>query len=156
MMDDFVGYLGQLSYWHWFALGAGLLVLEIVTPTFYFIWPGIAAVLVGVLKLAVPDMSWGVSLTIFGILSVAAIVIWHAFYKKGPADANDVMQLNRRAGRYLGRKAVVAEAFRGGRGPILLDDTRWQAISESGADLAPGSAVEITGADGATLRVRAA
>ena len=34
--------------------------------------------------------------------------------------------------------------------------TYLQAISDDGSDLAPGSSVEITGSDGAILRVKAA
>jgi membrane protein implicated in regulation of membrane protease activity len=154
-MEQFTDFLGAMTYWHWFALGAVLLIVEILTPTFFFIWFGIAAVLVGVLHLAVPGTSWQTSLTVFGALSIVSTVVWHAAYKKngGPSPDSD---LNQRARRYLGRRAVVAEAFRNGRGSILLDDTRWQALSEGGGDLDPGAAVEIVGADGATLRVRAA
>ena len=95
------------------------------------------------------------ALMLFGALSIVSTIVWHAAYKKngGPSPDSD---LNQRARRYLGRRAVVAEAFRNGRGSILLDDTRWQALSEGGGDLDPGAAVEIVGADGATLRVRAA
>ena len=153
-MDQLTDFLGAMTYWHWFALGAVLLIVEILTPTFFFVWFGIAAVLVGLLHLAMPGLSWQISLTVFGALSIVSTVVWHAFYKKngGPTPDSD---LNQRARGYLGRRAVVAEGFRNGRGPILLDDTRWQAVSEGEADLAPGASVEIVGADGATLRVRA-
>ncbi len=105
-MEQLTDYLGAMTYWHWFALGAVLLIVEILTPTFFFIWFGIAAVLVGVLHLAVPGTSWQTSLTVFGALSIASTVVWHAAYKKngGPSPDSD---LNQRARRYLGRRAVV-------------------------------------------------
>lgn len=156
-MEPVVEFLSALSYWHWLALGGVLLILEIFTPTFYLIWPGIAAVVVGVLKLIMPDLTWQASLTIFGVMSLAAILVWHFFYKSGPKhDVVETSALNQRARRYVGRRAVVAESFRGGRGPVLLDDTRWQAVNEGGNDLGAGASVEVTGADGAVLRVRAA
>jgi membrane protein implicated in regulation of membrane protease activity len=154
-MNGVVGFLEGLSYWHWFALGAGLLILEILTPTFYFIWPGVAAVVVGLLLLVLPDLPWTVTLSVFGGVSVIATLIWHSYFKPRAGDRTGQMALNQRSTRYIGRRAIVADGFRSGRGPILLDDTRWQAVSDTGADLAPGASVEIVGADGVVLRVRA-
>jgi membrane protein implicated in regulation of membrane protease activity len=154
-MDQVITFIDQMSYWHWFAFGAILMIVEIVTPTFYFLWIGIAAALVGVLKLFVPDLSWQIAIAVFGVMSVVSTVIWSAFNRRGKST-DAASSLNKRAHGYTGRRAVVAEGFRSGRGPILLDDTRWQAISDDGADLAPGSSVEVTGSDGATLRVKAA
>ena len=37
-----------LTFWHWLALGALLLLLEVVTPGFVFIWLAVAAGLTGV------------------------------------------------------------------------------------------------------------
>ncbi len=154
-MDQIISFIDQMSYWHWFAFGSILLIVEIITPTFYFLWPGVAAVTVGVLKLFVPDLSWQVAITVFGVMSVVSTIIWTVFYRRGKTT-DAASNLNQRTRHYTGRRAVVAEGFRSGRGPILIDDTRWQAISDDGSDLAPGAAVEVTGADGATLRVRAA
>ncbi len=154
-MDQVISFIDQMTYWHWFALGSILLIIEIITPTFYFLWIGIAAVTVGVIKVFVPELSWQIAIAVFGVMSVASTVIWAAFNRRGKST-DAASGLNKRAHGYTGRRAVVAEGFRSGRGPILLDDTRWQAISDDGADLAPGSAVEITGSDGAILRVKAA
>ena len=154
-MEPVVAFLAGLTFWHWFALGGVLLILEILTPTFYLMWPGIAALVVGLVKLAIPDLPWQMALTIFGVMSVVATIVWQSLYKRG-RESDNAGDINQRTRRYVGRRAVVAEGFRGGRGPILLDDTRWQAISEGGGDLGAGSAVEITGSDGVTLRVRPA
>ena len=153
-MEDIVAFLQTLTYWHWFALGAGLLILEIFTPTFYLIWPGIAAVIVGVVLLAIPDLGWEISLIVFGIVSLASIVVWHSVFRQARTGEVEQSSLNQRARSYMGRKVVVAETFRGGSGPIFLDDTRWQAINEAGSDLTPGAVVEIVGSDGAVFRVR--
>lgn len=153
-MDQIVPFLAALTFWHWFALGAVLIIIEIFTPTFYLIWPGIAAVVVGVAKIAVPDLSWQASITLFGVMSLVAIVLWSMFYRRLPANGAAISSLNRRANLYVGRRAVVAEGFRSGRGSILLDDTRWQAVNEFGTDLGAGSAVLVTGADGVMLKVR--
>ena len=154
-MDQIIAFIDQMTYWHWFAFGSILLIVEIITPTFYFMWPGIAAVTVGVLKLLMPDLSWQVAISVFGVMSVVSTVVWTVFYRRGKST-DAAAGLNQRTRGYTGRRAIVAEGFRSGRGPILIDDSRWQAISDDGADLAPGSAVEITGSDGAILRVKPA
>lgn len=154
-MGEIIAFIDQMSYWHWFAFGSLLLIVEIFSPTFYFMWPGIAAVVVGVLKLFIPDLSWQIALTVFGVMSVVSTIIWATLYRRGKTK-DPASRLNRRTLAFTGRRAVVAEGFRSGRGPVLLDDTRWQAISDDGSDLEPGSAVEITGAEGAILHVRAA
>lgn len=154
-MAEIIAFIAQLSYWDWFAFGAVLLILEIISPTFYFMWPGISAVVVGVLKLFIPDLSWQIALTVFGVMSVASTIIWATFYRRGKTT-DPASRLNQRALGYKGRRAVVAEGFRSGRGPVLLDDTRWQAISDDGTDLEPGASVEITGSDGAVLHVKPA
>ena len=155
-MDMIVDFLGSMTSWHWFALGAALLILEIVTPTFYMLWLGIAAVVTGLVMLVAPSLHWTWAITIFGVMSVISTILWQAFFANHRSqDAVRDLSLNQRTGRYVGRRAVVAESFRNGRGPILLDDTRWQAVCEGGGELEPGSSVEITGADGAILRVRA-
>lgn len=156
-MEQVAAFLASLTYWHWLALGAVLLILEILTPTFYLIWPGIGAVVVGLLHIFLPDLSWQASLTIFGAVSIISGVVWHSLYARGRKPTyEDGRGLNRRVEGYIGRRAIVAEGFRNGAGPVLLDDSRWQAMSEDGSDLAPGASVRIVGADGLRLRVKPA
>lgn len=154
-MELVTGFLETLNPWHWWTLGAALLLIEVVTPTFYTLWSGLAAILVGALLWFVPGMGWEVSLVLFGVLSVAATAVWHRM-AHGPARVEQAVSLNERAKNLIGRQVFAAEAFHGGRGPVLLDDTRWQAVADSASDVAAGAALVITGSDGATLRVRPA
>ena len=39
--------LGPVEYWHWWALGGALAIIEAFVPGFVFLWLGIAAGLVG-------------------------------------------------------------------------------------------------------------
>jgi inner membrane protein len=155
-MDLIVQFLQTLTPWHWFVLGGVFLVVEIFAPTFYLIWTGLAALITGAVLWFVPGLDWPYQLTLFGALSLVTTWIWVTVYKAMPRGEGDRKRLNQRASRYVGRRAIVAEAFRAGRGPILLDDTRWQAAAEHGGEIPAGATVEITGTDGATLRVRRA
>ncbi len=61
--------LDQLAAWHWFTLGVILLVFEIVSTTNYLLRPGIAALLIGVLKFIVPDLDGALSLFLLAVLA---------------------------------------------------------------------------------------
>ena len=145
----------QLIAWHWLALGVVLLVLEITTPTNYLLWPGIAALLLGALKFLVPGLDGVLSIFLFAVLSVAATVVWQRS-GFGMAAASPPNHLNARMDTYLGRKGAASGDFVAGRGAILLDDTRWSASVVDGSEPKKGEMLQVTGADGTVLRVRAA
>ncbi|VAX02943.1 hypothetical protein MNBD_GAMMA19-1578 [hydrothermal vent metagenome] len=46
-----------LNHWHWWALGALFVLGELITPCFYFVAIGIAAVLVGLVTRFMPEMA---------------------------------------------------------------------------------------------------
>ena len=144
----------QLVAWHWLAFGVVLLVLEIATPTNYLLWPGIAALLIGGLKFIVPGMDGVLSIFLFAVLSVASTIVWKRS-GFGVATAAAPNNLNARMETYLGRKGTAAGDFVAGRGAILLDDTRWSAAVVDGSDPKNGEMLQVTGADGTVLRVRA-
>jgi len=133
------GLIASLGPWSWLVLALVLAGIEVVAPGTFFIWFGAAALVVGLLALAVV-MSWQVELVLFVVLSAVAVLIGRRFYgrasKEGDGFAND------RLGRQVGRFAVVDRAIEGGSGHIRLDDTVWRA---DGPDLPVGARVRITG-----------
>ena len=133
------GLVVSLGPWSWLVLALVLAGIEVVAPGTFFIWFGAAALVVGLLALAVA-MSWQVELVLFVVLSAVAVLIGRRFYgrasKEGDGFAND------RLGRQVGRFAVVDRAIEGGSGHIRLDDTIWRA---DGPDLPAGARVRITG-----------
>jgi membrane protein implicated in regulation of membrane protease activity len=153
VLSDLSLFLHGLSAWHWLALGAVLLAVEIASTTFYLLWPGIAALLVGLLQFAVPAAGGAPSVLLFAVLAVAATVAW----KRSPlgrAVPTAQTNLNARMSTYLGRQGVAAHDFVGGHGAILLDDTRWSATLSDGPQPRGGDMLQVVGADGAVLRVR--
>src|SRR5690242_11519278 len=119
MLSEAVESLNHLAAWHWLALGAVLLALEIASTTNYLLWPGIAALLVGALKFLVPGLDGALSVFLFAILAVASTIAWQRspYGRKAPAN-----NLNARMDTYLGRKGAAAGDFVAGQGAILLDD----------------------------------
>lgn len=54
---DFISLLDGITFWHWLALGFGLLAVELLGTAGYFLWLGLSALLVGILLSLMP-ISW--------------------------------------------------------------------------------------------------
>jgi membrane protein implicated in regulation of membrane protease activity len=139
-----------LGGWTWWVLGLVLLAVEVFAPGFFFLWFGIAAILIGISALLF-DWPWQLQVLGFVILSVIAALAGRRF-SKSSTDSEDP-NLNLRASRLSGRTFVLNEAIVEGRGRVRIDDTVWQV---HGPDAPAGTRVVVTGADGSILKVEAA
>jgi inner membrane protein len=142
--------LGAVLYWHWWALGGALLIVEALVPGFVFLWLGIAAALVGTLLWLWPGIGPDFQILIFAALSVASVVGWRHWRSAHPAPS-DQPNLNRRGAQYVGRRFALVEPITNGRGRVRLGDASWAV---AGPDLPAGETVEVFGADGTVLQVR--
>ena len=155
-MDSVVQFLNAQPAWHWWAFGAVLIALEIATMTSYLLWPGIAALLVGVIKLVDPSLDGRVAAFLFAVLAVVATVVWKRTPWGGAVAKGQARTLNERCAQYVGRFGKAADDFSGGRGAVLIDDSRWTAVVRDGSAPSKGDLLEITGSEGAVLEVRIA
>ncbi len=137
-------------HWGWFTLGAVLIITEIVSPTFFFLWPGLAAICIGILTFFAPDMGFTARLAIFGILTFVFAVSWKMYGKKNPTKSDDP-NLNDRAAQLIGKTGVVIEAIKNGKGKVRVGDGAWIA---EGPDCPEQTVVKIEGAQSTILRVR--
>lgn len=78
----------DIVFWHWWILAGLLIILELVSPRFVFLWLGFAAAGVGFLLLVFPNIPVRVQLALFGGLSIIAMVAWRR-YRKNPAARAD-------------------------------------------------------------------
>ena len=138
------------QFWHWWALGGVLVIIEVFAPGFLFLWQGVAASLVGCLLLVWPGLRLPGQILAFAILSVASVVAWRRVQKAHPIPT-DEPHLNRRGAQYLGQRGRLIAPIVNGRGRIELADGSWPA---AGPELPAGASVEVTGADGTLLQVR--
>jgi inner membrane protein len=155
MFEAVLASFAHPTLWHWFALAAALLAIEVIAPSTFLLWPGLAAVVMGFIVLFAPELSWPVQVVVFSALAILATVAGRMWWIAGRDDAPGAAHLNRRADQYVGRRASVAESFVNGRGTILIDDTRWQAKSDDGSNPFKGASVEVTAAESTVLTVRA-
>lgn len=149
-MESVAVWLLDIGPYHWLALAAILIGLEMVMPTQYLIWPGIAAIVTGLLAFFVVT-DWVSQLAIFAVLSVVLVVASHYMPR---AAVGPIAALNQRADQLVGRTATVAEDFHNGQGAVTVGDTRWSAQSVDGSDLVAGTRVEIVAAESTLLKVK--
>jgi hypothetical protein len=145
-------WLSQIVFWHWWILAGVLLIIELTTPVFFFLWLGFSAAAVGFLLLVFPSIPVEAQLVLFGILSIVAVIAWRRYRETHP-PASDQPLLNQRGRQYTGRLFTLDHAIVNGVGKVVVDDSTWRV---KGPDLAAGSRVRVTGVDGVIFIVEPA
>lgn len=137
----------ELGPWTWWIAGIALLGLEILVPGTFFLWFGIAALMVGTLALLVPfDLSQQVSLWLAA--SLLLLVLGRRFFKRKVTDHGPTM--NDPLGQFVGRSFTLVEPIVEGEGRLKIGDTVWRV---TGPDMRAGTKVIVTGAQGTALVV---
>ncbi|MBI2253054.1 MAG: NfeD family protein [Proteobacteria bacterium] len=142
----------ELEFWHWLILAAALAGIEILTPGFFFIWLGAAALVTSIVALVAPGLTWENQVLIFALLSAVSVLGWYRFRHRLVIKSDD-MTLNRRGEQLLGRNATLSEPIVNGRGQIKIDDTVWRC---EGEDLDAGTKVKVVALRGAIVSVEKA
>lgn len=140
----------EFDYWHWLVAALGLMVLEILASSTFFLWMGLAAMAVGGLLWLFPGMGWEIQIILFAVFSITAIGLGRRYVKKHPIET-DRPTLNVRGAQSLGRVLTLDHAIVNGVGRARMDDTIWKVL---GPDLPTGTRVEVIGVEGSSLRVK--
>lgn len=144
----------EILYWHWVVLGVALMLSEIALTTFFILWFGMAAVMMGGVLYLVPglDLTW--QILIWTLLSSGLAFFWFKYLKPLSIDRT-------KAG--LSREAIVGETGQvisvpreGMRGKLrfpapILGADEWLIISQD--SLAEGDRVRVKDVSGNSLIV---
>ncbi|MDS4026572.1 MAG: NfeD family protein [Candidatus Contendobacter sp.] len=136
-------------YWNWWVLGVALMVVEALLPGFFFLWMGVAALLVGLTLTVLPDLDWTWQVMLFAVLSVGSIVAWRIWLRRHPTPTADSL-LNRRGHQYVGRVFTLDAPVVNGHGKIRVDDSTWKVVVDQ--DCPAGTRLRIVGVNGVLLR----
>lgn len=143
-------FLAPLGGWNWIILGFALLAIEILAPGFFFLWLGIAALIIGTSALLIA-WPWQLQIIGFAVLSLASAYVGKTMLGYADDDGKtEDPHLNKRAARLEGRTFVLSEAIEHGSGRVKVDDSIWRV---TGPDAPVGTTVRVTGGDGSTLTV---
>lgn len=145
-------WLNHILFWHWWILAGVLLILELTSPVYFFLWLGFAAAAVGFLLLVFPGLSVEAQLVLFGILSIVAVLAWRKYREVHPPKSDQPL-LNQRGQQYTGRIFTLEHPIVNGVGKVEVDDSTWRV---KGPDLAAGTHVRVVGVDGVVFIVESA
>ncbi len=116
-------------FWYWWVIALFLLVLEILTPGYFFMWMAVSGFLTGVIVWLIPATSMNLQILIFSLLSVVAIIVWKFYGKRHPTESDQPL-LNKRGVQYIGRVFNLFEPIKNGQGKIKVDDSIWKVHGE--------------------------
>jgi membrane protein implicated in regulation of membrane protease activity len=156
--DDAIGvFIRKLAmqgelHWYWWIAGLIFIVLEIILPGIFFLWLGVAAFVVGAILVLVPHVSWQTQFLLFGLLSIAATIVWHALWHNKQIRSEQPV-LNRRSHQCIGRIVTLQQPIVDSWGKVTIDGLSWRARGE---DLPAGVKIRVIDVDGATLVVEPA
>ncbi len=139
------------THYGWWLLALVLIGAELVVPGYFMLWIGIAAAVMGVIVLIVPDLGALGQAVAFAVLAVISCVIYWKFVRRELNKDSDQPLLNRRAEQFVGRRYVLDSAIVNGQGKARVGDSVWLV---EGPELPAGSQIEVVAVNGTTLRVQ--
>lgn len=141
----------EIVWWHWIVLGLGLAMIELMVPSFFIIWFGLAALLVGLVVLVVPDLGFSAQIFIWTLLSIGMTALWFKIFRPGNKTRSG------QADAALGEIGVLVRAIEPmGRGevrfqkPVMGSDV-WPCVADEA--IAAGERVKVIAVDGQLLKV---
>ncbi len=152
---DVLGFLTGISPWWWVAAALALGTIEVLTFSFFLIWPALAALTVAILMWAFPGLAGSWQIVVFAVLSILYTLIGRQWVMSRQQASSENPELNQRSAALIGRRAVVLDGFADGHtGNVEIDGTRWRAqLSIEQPRPQPGDVLEVTGTNRMTLVV---
>ncbi len=139
-------------YWYWWVLAFAFLILEMLTPGFFFMWLAVAGGVTGLIAWLFPLLSTNIQIMLFSIFAIMSLMVWRIYGKKLNIKTDQPF-LNKRGAQYIGRTFLVHDAIVNGQGKIKVEDGLWKV---EGEDCEVNAKVKVTGIKGTVLTVEKA
>lgn len=143
----------QLEWWVWMVGGIGLILAELIVPSFFVVWFGLGALLVGLLALLAPDLSLTVQLAIWTAASLAMVMLWFKVFKPGFHKT----RIGTATGEVVGEIGLLVNAvapFERGKVRFqrpVLGSEEWICMADT--PIAAGERVKVVAVEGSFLTV---
>jgi len=142
-----------MQWWYWIVGGVILILLELVIPSFFVLWFGLGALIVGLLLLIAPGFPFAGQILLWTIVSVVMTVLWFRVFRRiknktriGTAEGDIIGE--------IGLLTVDTAPFKRGKVRFqrpILGAEEWPCISE--AEIAIGTRVKLVSIEGSFLKV---
>ena len=141
------------EWWTWVVGGILLILAELAIPSFFIIWFGLGALLVGLLMLALPELSLTGQLLTWTAASLIMLVLWFRVFKQNLHKT----RIGMADGEVLGEIGLLVHAvapFERGKVRFqrpLLGSEEWVCLADSA--IAAGERVRVVAVEGSFLKV---
>jgi membrane protein implicated in regulation of membrane protease activity len=143
-----------MAWWIWILAGLALATLEMSAPgSFFFLFFGASALVVGIAALVGLDEPLWLQLLLFSVLSVLSLVFFRRALQKRMKPGYQGAEQAREVDTMVGEMALVVseDIPPGGLGKVELRGTVWNARNEGPDLLVPGRRCRGARVDGLTL-----
>lgn len=143
----------QLEWWVWIVGGIVLILAELAIPSFFIIWFGLGALLVGLLALTLPDLSLTAQLAIWTVASAAMVVLWFRVFK----PSFHKTRIGMAEGEVIGEIGLLVSAvapFERGKVRFqrpVLGSEEWVCLADTA--ITAGERVKVVAVEGSFLKV---
>lgn len=140
------------EWWYWIVGGIALILAELIVPSFFIVWFGLGALIVGLLALAF-DLSLPAQLATWTLASLGMVWLWFKVFKQsfqktraGTADGDVIGEI----GLLVGAVAPFQRGKVRFQRPVLGAD-EWVCVAD--APIAAGERVRVVSVEGSFLKV---
>lgn len=143
--------MAAIPYWVWLVAGLLLLILEMVTTTFFVAFFGIGALIVGALSAMGILHEPGPQFLVFGLSSISILVLFRKTIKDKFFPAKSAFSDN-----FDGDTATTETEISNLGGTLMYKGAVWTAYRADGINtpIPAGTVVDIIGTDGIRLKVK--
>ena len=135
----------SFSYLHWLILGLLLVIIELFLWSIFLLWFGVSAITMSIAVYLYPQLSLGIQLVAFILLSAATCFAAIRFFPVRTVDD----EISRKAKDHIGKECTVISTDNDVI-KVRLGESLWFA---EGFDMSVGQKVRVTATDDSTLIV---
>ena len=138
--------LDNLNYLHWLVLGLALVIVEMFLWSIFLLWIGASAITISIVFYLYPEVSWGLQVLSFILLSVVSTFLAKKYFPVKTVDD----ELNINAKGHIGKECTVA-SIENSIVKVRLGESLWFA---KGCEMSVGQKVQIVDVDSSTFIVK--
>jgi len=135
----------SFSYLHWLILGLLLVITELFLWSIFLLWFGVSAVTMSIVVYLYPQLSLGIQLVTFVLLSAATSYVATRYFPVRTVDD----EISRKAKDHIDKECTVVSTDNNVN-KVKLGESLWFA---KGFDMSVGQKVRVTATDDSTLIV---
>jgi len=137
--------LENLNYLHWLVFGLALVIVELFLWSMFLLWIGASAITISIVFYLYPEVSWGLQVLFFILLSVVSTFLAKKYFPVKTVDD----ELNLNAKDHIGKECTVVSIEKN-IVKVRLGESLWFA---KGCEMSVGQKVQIIDTDSSTLIV---